>query len=65
MAELWKQDRGKVLNMDELASCRIHWIDGCNAMCLVHKQECACWSAFGNFCEHPEVLMIRDDRLSS
>jgi len=63
MTEIRKQD--EVLETDALASCKVHWVDTCNAQCLVHKPECNAASAFGNYCEHPEVLLIRDTRLLS
>jgi len=63
MTGMRKQE--EVLETEALSSCKVHWVDDNNAMCMVHKPECCAWSAFGNFCEHPEVRLIRDDRLVS
>ena len=61
MAETRKQE--EVLETEALSSCKVHWVDDRNALCMVHRPDCKASSAFGNFCEHPEVMLIRDDRL--
>ena len=63
MVEIRKQE--EVLETEALSACRVHWVDACNALCLVHNPECKCATPYGNFCEHPEVMLIRGDRLEA
>lgn len=61
MTEIMKQEED--LEAEALSSCRVQWVDERNALCMVHRPECRCATPYGNFCEHPEVMLIRDDRL--
>lgn len=63
MAEIRKQD--EALKWDALSSCRVHWVDERNAECMIDRPECRFLTPFGGFCEHPHVVLFRDDELDS
>jgi hypothetical protein len=38
-----------------LRACRVHRVDSCNAVCMVHNPACSWATPYGNYCEHSAV----------
>lgn len=48
------------LCMWDLSLCRVQRVDSHNGICMAHVPQCNCATPYGNYCEHPGFLFIRD-----